>query len=268
MATKFDSVGFKVNGKHSSEFGIINVQLNSALFEEDFLPNRALKEDVNPFTGERFFLGYTYEPSTFELTLAFQDPWNNEENYEKVQSWLRFEGYREMIFDNYPNFSYYVTYIDAPKISHNGLKQGYITIQFQQSTSERYGKVYERKVFIGSGTIRKEHKSYERSGKEGIEIHLKGTSDCFPIVVIEKYGASKTVKIKNKMNSTGIELDNISLGDVVTVDCDFETIDSELNDTFFYNDLKEIGLKLSPGRNVLLFEGEALVRIKYQPIYK
>lgn len=266
MATKLDSTLFSFNGKRCEDFGIINAQVNAALFSETYLTTRQVKEEKASFTNRSYLMGYDYTADDIPLTLVFESNWKTEENYLAVQAWLSAEGYHPITFDKFPDVSYLVTYSGSSTLSHNGLSQGYINITFHRDSPFAYGSVVKDSVIIGSKTIHTGDRD-EKPAQQFHEIYLKGTEPCLPVVRITKYGVDGDISVHNRRNNTKVLLPKLALGDYFEIDCDLEMIESKSNTIFTIGNLPQMDLRLEIGRNKLLFTGEALIEILYQPIY-
>lgn len=252
-----DSEHFNYAGISSKDMGLINVNVNSGLLEEPFLSNRNIREVSVRGNDIPYFQEIELEPLEFELSFAFLEAFD----VDKIRSVARWLGgqtyYQPLYFENDPNRIFYCMAVDSPRIIHNALQQGYVTLKFRCSSPYSYSPVYESSVF--------DYSSNTSSGVEYV-FENKGDLPIKPIIYIEKVGAGE-VKIVNHSNrGDELVLSNLADGEKLVVDCQLETIESDLALVNRYKDHNGVFLEMVYGNNYLRIFGTCKLRWKYQYI--
>jgi phage-related protein len=254
--TYSESLGFSYgeygNFLHSSAHGIINVKTNSGLFEEQFLPTRSIVEEKTFGRKEPYFFGFEYSPIEIPLTLFFEDGWD-EYKIKSLVSWICRDTYQPLIFDEDDDRIFYCMYVGDPKIIHNGVKQGMVTITMRCNSPFAYSRVYQHEYSYTNNTLGTEMTFYNY-----------GNIPFYPTFIIEKIG-NGDISIVNTSNE-GYEMKFTGLLDkeVVTIDGGNEDITTSIPNTYRYNNHNGVFLEMTYGQNHLMIYGDANLLIKYQ----
>lgn len=250
--TYSESIGFTYNGEHSSTYGIISVHTQSGLFEESFLPTRSIIEEKTFARDEPYLFGFEYSPSEIPLTLFFEDGWD-ETKINEVAMWLFQPNFKPLIFDEDDSRVYYCTYNGDPKIIHNGIKQGYVTISMRCNSPFSYTPVYSHRADLVINPTFTE-----------IELFNIGHLDCFPTIQIEKVGNGDISIINYTDGGKETKITGLLDDEVVTIDGDNEDISTSLLNTYRYNNFNNNFLKLPRGINRLKITGNGILTFTYQ----
>ena len=171
-------MSFSFNGKNSADFGIINVNTDSGMLEENFISERELNEITTRFSEKPYFQYIKKQPISFDLNFAFESVWDST-LIRQIVNWLNVDYYKEFYFidDNLEKRIYYAIPIDDIKIIHNALKQGYLSLNFRCNSPYCYSDfittaIYDLSLNTSIGT--------------DIEITNSGDVNIKPQIWIEK----------------------------------------------------------------------------------
>lgn len=225
--TVAESLYFVYDGKRSDEMGIINVNLETGMLEENFLPEQNIKEITIRGKDAPYYMEKNRNPITLKLTFAFVADFN-EEKLKHVSSWLANQPYyKPLYFSDNLNKWYYTLYTGEVKLIHNALKQGYITIEMRNISPYTYSPIYQSGIY-----------DYSLNTSDGMDFTINnlGTLPCKPIIKLEKVGAGE-VKIVNYSNR-GKEflIKNLVHGEFIEIDSDTEDISSNIPLTYHFDD--------------------------------
>jgi len=171
-------MSFSFNGKNSADFGIINVNTDSGMLEENFISERELNEITTRFSEKPYFQYIKKQPISFDLNFAFESVWDST-LIRQIVNWLNVDYYKEFYFidDNLEKRIYYAIPIDDIKIIHNALRQGYLSLNFRCNSPYCYSdfittEIYDLSLNTDIGT--------------DIEITNSGDVNIKPQIWIEK----------------------------------------------------------------------------------
>jgi len=175
---------------------LLNVSLSSSLYEESFGSSREIQEIEIKGRDKPYFQRIKKSPLSFNLNFAFTETWDDDLIYN-IKSWLLQDYYKPMVFSDNPEIIYYCVCVSEPKIIHNGLKQGYCSLEFRCDSSYKYSPQYVYSYDLSANSV------------DGtiITINNLGHENCFPILQITKVGDGSSeadVSIVNLSNA-GIE---------------------------------------------------------------
>ncbi len=168
-----------------------------------------------------------------------------------LKKWLMQDRYRPLHFKSNPNKIYYCIFSSNASHIHNGLKQGYVSMQMLCNDICAYSPIIEKDFVV--------------SGNKKIGITNNGDLNIYPELWIEKTSASGDVKIKNTTdNERVLELSDIDNNETVYIHNEEEIIETDKLNTYRYNNHNNIFLKLLSGYNEIELEGNFNLHMKYQ----
>lgn len=152
-----ESLHFHFAGRKSTDFGIINVNIaETSLFNESVMGVKSIREVSIPGRDEPYFIETEEEPKTLELRFGFPEPWNDQLISEVIK-WLSVNTYEPLFFEGNIDRVYYAMPIDSINKIHNGLKEGYLTLQMRCNSSKSYSHEIKTKFYdtslIGSRNL-------------------------------------------------------------------------------------------------------------------
>lgn len=200
MATFKEEIYFSYDGVSSRDFGLIAVDLGSGLFEEDLGPSRSIVKTETAKGNKTIFHGIKEESRNLSLTLAFEEGFDDA-LIDDIVRWL-FKGYyKPLIFEKNPNRIMFAMLEGSSQIIHNGIEQGYFTINLDTNSPYIFSEEKTNtKTITTSGVL---------------AVTNQGHLDAYPELSIKKVGAGdltigidgRNVKITNLDNNEDIYID-------------------------------------------------------------
>ncbi|MED3792318.1 phage tail family protein [Niallia alba] len=248
-----NSLYFEFDGISSYDYGILNVNINSGLMEEQFMANQTIVEYKVPYNDTPYYVRTDKEPLSFSVSFYFEDNWDRNK-LMKVARWLNVSYYAPLKFSDEPDRVYYAKPVNDINIIHNGLEQGYLTLTMRCDSPY----VYSPELTSGIYEI-----PYHNSNI--IEIENYGYEDVLPSIYIKKIGNGNLI-IKNR-NYMDISMEFTSLidGEIVNIDCQKEIIESSM--TTRYDNFNNQYIQFSYGINEIEIIGNCEIAFTYQYKY-
>jgi phage-related protein len=249
-----EGLNFSYAGIRSEDMGLLNVSLDSGMFEEIFVGEREIQEVVIRGRDEPYFQGIKTSPLVLSLSFAFEDTYD-ESKIREVSRWLNQSYYQPFFTTDNPNRIFYCILHSSSKLLHNGLKQGYVTIEMRCDSPYSYSPQYLSPIYNLSANI-----------PEGTRIDFTNSGDviCKPEIWVTKIG-NGDVSIVNETNA-GHEFKFTGLlnNETVYVDNDKEVIKTDIAFTYRYSNFNDGFLDTVRGVNRLLVIGNCNIQFRYQ----
>lgn len=260
----FESLNFTYDGISSEDFGVMMINSGTGLYKEPFLANRSIVEKSIAGRDVPLFSRVEKKPLSFPLTI-FIEEWEKRDNLRAIARWLDQEEYKPLWFETDPNKIVYALFDGAPQLIHNGLKEGYITLNVRCDSH-----------FMSSG-----FKEYKKSisGTLTDWINNDGDEDLAPRLEIKKRG-NGSIRIETFMEGQRVnnfEIRDMLDGEIAYVDCAMETIRSSYaeNERYLFDLCNDDYLRFILGNKYdtdsatkIVFTGDFDIIIKYEVIYK
>lgn len=254
------STDFKYAGTSSIDMNIINVNLDRGpLLEEPLVANREILEIEIPGKDSPYFNKIKLSPLTFTLNLAFAEPLttSGSPSLDQIKSWLFQSYYKPLIFyDDITmvgdppvetiNKQYYAIAVGDPTISHNGLSEGYCTVEFRCDSPYAYSST--KTSSIGASTT----------------INNLGTTLCYPRITIVTTAAGNVTITNISDGNRATTFTDLADNETITVDCEKKIINTNLQLTYRYSNFNGNYLYLKPGNNILAVSGSANISMQYE----
>lgn len=251
MSTIKDKLYFNYDGVSSRTYNIINVSLDSGMFEDNLNASREVIETRIRGKDESLFHYVDEGALEFEMVLAFEGTYE-EKTLEDVVLWLFKDGFKPLYFEGSEDRIYYCTPVGDPKIFHNGLRQGYITITMKTSSSKIYSDEKTTQIYYLDDNI---------YGFD-IDIENEGHVDMYPEISIEKIDDGDIIF---ETNGKITEIKDLSNGEKVYINSEKEIIESDIIGIYRYNNingnLDDIVLKR--GSNTIKIYGNCIISFRY-----
>lgn len=243
----------------SSDYGIINAIVDGGLFEENFIPEKEIRETYIRGNDKPLFHGIDLKPLEFSLTFAFEESFD--ESYRKngklreLASWL--------IKPYYIPFGlvgdekiYYVTCINKSDLLHNGLSQGYIKLDFRCDAPWAYGRIKTLNYYGLSPSV----------GNESvITFNNEGDLDILPEIWISKNNTGEFKIVNETTGDKEFKFQELLANETVYIHNEKEYIESDREPTMYrYDGFSNSYLRLITGKNTLRVYGACDIRIRYQ----
>lgn len=240
----------------STDLNIINVNLDGGLFQEFFIPAREIKETFIRGSKKPFFHGIDSKPLEFTLSFAFENSFNKNtlngrhQKLRELARWLNKPYYIPFGIVGDDRI-FYVTPINDNELYHNGMQEGYVTIDFRCDAPWAYSKIKNR---ILNGLP---------DSSSLCEFNNNGDLDIFPEIWILKHTAGNFT-IVNETIGQEFKFVNLLDNEQVYVHNEKQYIESNRPNIYRYDDFNNNYLKLIPGINRLNIYGASDVVIRYQ----
>ncbi|HCT0450573.1 TPA: hypothetical protein LQO40_001951, partial [Staphylococcus pseudintermedius] len=138
---------FIFNGQHTKDFNVINVQSDSGLAKETFLPDRNLIVEKTRYSDKAYLLGYNEEPLKFKIRLLFDEHKLTQQNLMALRRWIDTSTFKELKFDTEEESNMhivvYAMVTGTSELSHNVINDGYVDLEFTTNSSRRYSEILE-----------------------------------------------------------------------------------------------------------------------------
>ncbi|WP_299831190.1 phage tail domain-containing protein [uncultured Metabacillus sp.] len=248
-----ESLHFTYDGIKSTDMGIIQINVDSGLFDEHFLPESSIVEEKVPGRDKPYFIRKEREPITLPFSILFENELTDEEA-RKIGRWLNQDYYKPLIFSTHPHKIFYAQYVGSARLLHNGCKQGYAKLEMRCDTSHPYSPVYTDSFDLSTnpttGTM--------------IKLTNNGDYDMFPIIEIEKVEDGDISIINTSDGGEEFELIGLTNGELITVDCEYEEIETDIPGVLRYENHNDVFLSLPRGINHLKVFGKCKLTFKYE----
>lgn len=256
MPTIKDKIRFNFDGKWSSDFGLVHVVLDSGMYEETLSANRSIVEGDVSGRNKPNFYRVNETPLEFEMNIAFEKKFTNED-IDKVIRWLYVDYYKPLYFEGEEGRVFYCMPVGNSLITHNGLKEGFITITMRCDSSNKYSPVFMSPTYnISDG----ESKS--------IDLYNDGHFTIYPEISIKKIGNGNITIVSVTDGGKIFEIRDLTNTEDIYINCEKEIIDTDIIGVNRYNNILGEYPKLTYGRNTFEIEGSCEIQFRYQLKYR
>lgn len=250
-----ESSHFTYNGISSKEMGVQLVSPNAGLYKESFLPNRKLietKANGNPIP---FFQRIDEDSFSLSFGIYIED-WDKRNQLRSIARWLYQDYHKPLILESNPDVVMYGMFIDKSELVHNGLKQGYITLNFKSKSPYLYS-IPHKHIYNVNGNLRE--KFYNNGDKP---LYFKMTLEN---------KVRGDISILNEDENEEFLIKDVFENETVYVDCRSEYLVSSLEERlkrYLGDSHNDIWLVIPPETEVSLsFKGNFKVTFEYEYIY-
>lgn len=264
-----ESLYFTYAGRRSSDYGILNVNVSTGLFEETFLASSSIVETYVRGREKPYFVEKKREPLILNLTFAFNDSWNNDDNFREIKRWLDIDYYQPLSFSENLDVVYYAIPVNESILSHNGNKQGYFTITFRCDSPYAYSPTtstawYRCKDSM-SGYFLSPYQFVEDDSVIGtiIDFPNTGDGDIFPELFIKKQSDGDLSIINLSYYNSEFKFTDLKTDEELYVHCENEIITTSLPNTWRYDNFNDNYLAIGRGKNRLQIVGDCEIMFRY-----
>ncbi len=251
-----ESLYFSFDGRKSTDYPILNVNMSGAsLFDEPLASGKTIYETYPRDAFKPHFHGVQKTPKQFNLSFAFNEPWNDD-LIDEIIRWLNVDNYKPLFFEANINRVFYALPIENIGLIHNGLKQGYLTLTMRCDSAYSYGHEVLTPVY-----------ETFQSGVDLVEILNRGHHSILPEIWIEKTGLGDLVVSNLTNNNQEMRFKNIEPGEVLHIKCQSEIIKTNKEEIFNYEDFNDNYLEIVYGRNQIKLSKNMKIRFKYQYVF-
>lgn len=256
MPTIKQSLYFNYDGTSSKDFKLVNVNLDSGMFDEQFVATREINETKVRGNDTPLFHGIDEEPLEFEMTIAFEGKYT-EQDIDNVILWLFQDNYKPLYFEDNPNRLFYAMPVGDARIVHNGLKEGYITLNMRNKSSR----------VVSPQQLTPTYDLSANSGTYNISIENTGHLEVYPEISIKKIGAGNITITKD---GEIFEVRNLTDQEDIYINCEKEIIETDAIGVSRYDDVvgDYYDMALAVGSNTFGVQGTCEITFRYTFKYK
>jgi len=248
------------------EYGIMNVHIDSGMYQETFLSGREILEQRTRRNPKPYLFQVKELPREIQMSFAFSESFD-EDKLRSVARALTKDSYRQLIFSENPDKIFYAICVDEPQLIHNGLKLGYVTLKFRCNSPYAYSPSYLSDLY---------NLSSNPSNGTTIQFTNLGDIPCQPqisllkindgdISIINNSNGGKEFKLSSILDSEGATLfESLKNNEDLFIDNENEEITSSLPDTYRINNLTGDFISLGRGINNLIIKGTCKIQFRYQ----
>lgn len=224
----------------------------NGLYEDTFVANKTIHEDKIPSNPIPYYNYTEKDPLEFQLTLYWEYGFD-EDGLQLVKQMLNKDNYFEFYFEEYEIKHYFGQLSSSSKLTHNGNGEGFASINIRCNSPFAYSPATN--VF------------YDIQDSEEIILNNKGNEPLRPYIEIKKVGDG-SLSITNISNQGLMcTIDNLKDGETIILDNDNEDIESDLDNTYHFDDHNDVFVECVVGKNRLLIEGSCKMQLYYRYIY-
>ena len=246
-------MGFTYDGISSRAMGVTQVSVSGGLYEDDLMSSRTIETDKGRLSDITILKHVIREPVTFQMNL-FLENGIDQASIDRITNWLDTDEYRPFYFDERDDRLIYAIPQGDTKLSHDGIN-GYFTVTMVGNSPYWYTPVLSTE--------------YETSGTYTFINH--GVTSIKPIIEIypsRNITGEQPMTIKNLRTNQEMKITEAVIGEVLTIDCEWERITSSLPNIYRYDAWNEEYLIMPTGQNVLQISDGGYVVIKYRERYR
>jgi phage-related protein len=251
------STSFNFAGENSEDYGLVNINISGGLQEEPFLAPRSIREVSIKGRKTPYFQEIEYEPLQFTVSFYFEEVWDSDK-IRSVARWLGDQSYYQpLIFSMMPDRIFYVIFTDSPQLIHNCLEQGYVTLTARCDSPYSYSPVYTSAIL-----------DYSLNDVDGTAYTFVNNGDviCKPVLEVQIVSGSTFSIVNSSNGGQKLEFTGLTVGENLVIDCEAETIETDLSATYRYENMSSTSEFLSMifGNNYLTVYGNIKLVWKYQ----
>src|SRR5690606_1200190 len=156
------------------------------------------------------------------------------------------------------NKIYYAMFIGDSDILHNGIKQGYLELEVECNAPYAFTPVYQSQIYDYSNND-------PINGTQFTFLNV-GDLPTKPRIMVEIVSGKSFSIINNSNGGQKLEFDDLSVGEILTIDCDSEIIETDIPGTYRYDNMTSDSdfLEMITGNNYLTIKGNIKIQWKWQ----
>ena len=250
------------NGFRSSEYGIMNVVIDTSKFSEHFLPPARIRETVVRNNPKPHFHGVDFQPVELNLTFFFQDfdagytGNDRKKALRELSYWLTRPYYVPFGIIG-QEYMYYVVPSGTSNLTHDGI-QGYVDITLRTDAPWAYSEIKSQR-WDGLDPNKDTLINFENHGDLDIE------PEVWIEMPFKSGGTALEASITKTMGNYEVfKFDNLLSQEKVYVHNEKKYIESLNTEHYRYDNFNKRYLKLPRGTTELRVRGIASVVMKYQ----
>ncbi|UUV45938.1 distal tail protein [Bacillus phage vB_BanS-Thrax1] len=254
MPTIKDKLYFNFDGKWSDTFGLVNVSLDSGMFDETFVASRELNETKVRGNDRPMLHSVETTPLEFELTLAFDGKFNDAK-IDSIIRWLWVDYYKPLYFKGKENRVFYCMPVEGANIVHTGFSEGYFTLKMRCDSSN----VYSPNIITTKETV---------ATTKTINVPSDSHFDVYPEISIKKTGAG-VITIESLDDGGSIfEIRDLTNLEDIYLNCEKEIIETDAVGVYRYDKIIGNFPRLKYGQNRFKITGACDIQFRFKNKYR
>ena len=244
----YDNVNFY------EQFGIINVHVDSGLYDESFLSNRTIIEQKIRKNPVPYFQEIQEDTLELKLSFAFSDKFD-EEKIREVARNLKKDFYAPLIFSENPDRIFFALCTDNPRLIHTGLGTGYISLNFRCNAPWSFSPIYSSPIY-----------DYSSNSIEGTQLKFtnKGNLSLSPLINVEM-ASGTSFSIQNLSDGGKLmSFTDLEVAEILEINCELEDIKTNVPLIYRYGNMNGDFLSLNVGVSNLLVKGNIKLQFQYE----
>ena len=236
------------------QFGIMNVHIESGLYQEPFLANRTINEIKIKNRHEPYFQNIEESPIQLKLSFAFEDSFD-EDKIRAVARALKKDFYTPLVLSQNPDRIFYAICVDESQLIHNGLGGGYVSLNFRCNAPWSFSPVFSSPIYdLTSNPV----------GGTNIQIINNGDISM-PLLITSQIISGSSFSIQNISDSgKSISFSSLDINEIITIDTESEDISTSKLLTYRYDQMTGGFLIIPRGVNNLKILGNIKLQLQYQ----
>ena len=249
-----ESTSFTFNNISSTDMGVVLVNNGSGLYEEMFFPSRNIIETSISNRNAPYFKRVENSPLSFSISIWIKE-WRELDNLRAIARWLFTDYYKPLYFDSNPERIFYVIFEGTSTLFHNGLKDGYITLNCRCNSPFSFSPM--------------KTKSYDVNGSTSFYFYNEGDLPLRPKMKFYCRRAG-TISVRNNQNGQEFKITGVQPNETIDVDCANEIIISsfEYINRYLYDSHNNIWLEIdAASSSQITLTGNFTLDWQYEYVY-
>ena len=255
-------INFTLNGISNEDLKIINCNLSSGMYEESLMFSRDIQTQYIKGNQRTLVTHVKPEQLSFDLTFAFTNTFSEADAryLARVLSnpyFIPIKFTNDTTDETSVDKTYYILLNSDPKLIHNGINQGYVTLEFLTSSSYCFGDKITTEIYDLSINPTYTDIIVDNSGDVLLPMNI----------YIEKVN-SGDISIVNTSNSNDeFSITGLIDGELISVSTEHKLIETSLLATYRYDNSNLNFIQIPVGENILRITGTCKIHFEYQLRY-
>ena len=253
-----DSEHFIFNEIKSVDKEMYSVHVDGGFVRDVIFGGQEIIEDEIASKPNPYFIKTKRRPLEFEMVISPLDKLWTPEKRQEIAQWLIHDEYKSFQTCDDLGKIYYIICTNPWEVETNGLRQGYMRLQFRADAFHAWSPVY--------------YQEFDLSNNTSTIITLENRSNVcnyyYPKLEILNLNSTQEIVLKN-LNDNGREfkINNLHLNEIVGFDNEKKIIKSSLEESdniFRLKDFNKHWLRLVYGKNQIQVTGKCILKVKSQ----
>lgn len=255
MPTIKDKLYFNFDGVSSRNYNLLHIVTDSGMYDEAMVASRELVETKVKGNNKPMLHSIDDAPLSFAMMIAFEVAYTDA-NIDSIIKWLFVDYYKPLYFEGKESKIYMCMPVDSAQIIHNGLNQGYFTINMRCDSSNVYSPLVNTSIETVTST------------PKTITVTSDSHFDVYPEISIVKNGIG-TIIIESLDDGGNIfEVRDLTNLEDIYLNCEKEIIETDILGTYRYDKIIGEFPRLIFGANRFKITGACTIQFRYKNKYR